>query len=62
MAKRCVVCDLPEGQTCEMCEGNHMLMSHMYQEMLPDPADLEPACRLVDTRINIGSGEDVCLA
>lgn len=59
MAKHCVVCNLPEGQTCEMCSGSESLMSYMYQELLPEP---EPEARCVEAKVNIGSGEDVCLA
>lgn len=61
MAKHCVVCDLKYPKQCEMCEGSNMLLDYMYQ-----PKIVEAKCRPVepepDTRINISSGEDVCLA
>lgn len=62
MPKHCVVCNLPEAQMCEMCAGEPSLTKYLMLNVeIPEPAvaiaEVQP-----DTRINIGSGEDVCLA
>jgi hypothetical protein len=61
MVKKCVVCDLAYPTQCEMCKGSQSLLDVMFVDMAPIH---EAKCveQPVDKRINIGSGEDVCLA
>lgn len=52
----CPVCDLPAGQACELCAES----TSMFIRWLAKP---EPACApQQQEKINIASGEDVCLA
>lgn len=59
MAKQCVVCNLPYPKQCDMCSGSPSLMDYMYHEKTEPEAMCVPVeCKKID----IGSGEDVCLA
>lgn len=55
----CPVCEAPANAPCEMCAQSYTMFLNM---LIPGPVKPEPEMMdAPESKVNIGSGEDVCL-